>query len=294
MRARADWYPDTWPAPLTPNGCAVKQTITELSDGTLIETVQRLCVGDGSAADRGRGFSRTVLGHILTLWRSPRTIGLSDTTTPSCSILEADRCPAAMRGVYADHRRRHCEDGLTPRCRLHAGVENELAGDERGPLDEERVDGPREVPRRSTGGGVADRQAVNAIGAFEGYGGRPRPSGRRAAFSRVAFRCAEGLDVANPVCRRGLTIARADLERWQPVMDSDRQVVGLTRMRCLRHALYSLSGWDMPRGNGFGHPLFFDDNHPSGYANRSVSPFTAMLHRDLQGPAREAPGAHAR
>ncbi len=295
MRARADWYPDTWPDPLTPNGCAVKQTITELSDGTLVETLQRPCivgavprlivVGDSHAWSFRPVFFRLANEEDIRVVRYDHT---------SCSFLRLidvqPQCEAFTQLTVADIAKTAAPGDVVfmPSLRMNRLV------DERGPLDDERVDRSERSSETVDRRRVAYRQAVDALGALEGHGLRLVLLAPEPLFRASAFRCSDWFDAANPVCRRGLTIARADLERYrQPVMDSIAELVRTYPDLVVWDTLDILCPDGICRAvTESGHPLFFDDNHLSGYANRILyQPFTAMLHHVLQGPAREAPGA---
>jgi peptidoglycan/LPS O-acetylase OafA/YrhL len=93
-------------------------------------------------------------------------------------------------------------------------------------------------------------------------------------FRSPAYRCAEPYNRSIPICRPGSSMDRAELEALRrPILDA------LSRMAAAVPGAYV---WDpfpilCPPGPACsqyaqGHPLFFDSDHLSGYANRLLAP----------------------
>jgi peptidoglycan/LPS O-acetylase OafA/YrhL len=113
-------------------------------------------------------------------------------------------------------------------------------------------------------------------------------------FRSPPFRCSDWFNRNNPICRGGLTIARAELEaRRRPVLDA---------MNRLADAQPALAVWDpftllcpgdecdaMPGGV----PLFFDGDHLSGSGNDLVYPSLrdAIVRASGRAEAATAPAA---
>jgi len=101
----------------------------------------------------------------------------------------------------------------------------------------------------------------------------------KPVFRSPPYRCADWFSRSNPACHDGLTMQRADLEALRkPVLDSFANIAA---------QLPGVSVWDpFPtlcpeatcRVEDNGHPLYFDADHISGYANRKLMPaFAAHL-----------------
>jgi peptidoglycan/LPS O-acetylase OafA/YrhL len=93
-------------------------------------------------------------------------------------------------------------------------------------------------------------------------------------FRAPAYRCSDWFNSMNPICERGLDIDRDFLERYrEPTVDALHRIAS---------RLPGASVWDPfpilcpqePACSAFrgGHPLFFDGDHLSGYANRLLLP----------------------
>jgi peptidoglycan/LPS O-acetylase OafA/YrhL len=101
-------------------------------------------------------------------------------------------------------------------------------------------------------------------------------------FKSPPFRCAEGYERTNPICRDGTMVDREELEQLRkPAMDA---------LDKLATTIPDVSLWDPfailcptgPNCSAFldGRPLFFDGDHISGYGNRLLFPsFMALVSR---------------
>ncbi len=98
------------------------------------------------------------------------------------------------------------------------------------------------------------------------------------------FRCVDWFNRDNPICEGGLTIDRAEMLRYrEPVMQAfaaiSARVAGVTVWDPLP-TLCPEATCDAMRD---GHPLYYDGDHISGYANRLLLPSfeTAMARLQL-------------
>ena len=99
------------------------------------------------------------------------------------------------------------------------------------------------------------------------------------------YRCSDVFNRSNPICARGMSTPRAQIEHLRaPALAALQEVAA---------ALPSASIWDplpllcsgsecLPSRDG--HPLFFDGDHLSGYANRHLLP-SFRTHLASTGPA---------
>jgi peptidoglycan/LPS O-acetylase OafA/YrhL len=109
---------------------------------------------------------------------------------------------------------------------------------------------------------------------FEERGVRIILEGPPPLFKAPTFRCVEFYNKTNDICSKGLEINRAELEEFRkPVLDAFLR---------LSKEVPGVHVWDpfpllCPPGDlcsaiVAGHPLFFDQDHLSGYANRMLFP----------------------
>ena len=109
----------------------------------------------------------------------------------------------------------------------------------------------------------------------------------KPVFRSPPYRCADWFSRGNPACKNGLTMSRAELEALRkPVLDTYAGIAA---------QLPGASVWDpfpvlcpeaICRVEDQGHPLYFDADHLSGYANRKLTPeFIAHLSATRSGGA---------
>jgi hypothetical protein len=95
---------------------------------------------------------------------------------------------------------------------------------------------------------------------------RPKPICRAAAF-----RCADWFNRGNPVCAKGLSVARTLLEELrQPVLEQIQELQKATPELVVWDPLPVLCGQSSCEAIRHGRPLFFDGDHLSGYGNRKL------------------------
>jgi peptidoglycan/LPS O-acetylase OafA/YrhL len=117
-------------------------------------------------------------------------------------------------------------------------------------------------------------EAVVALAPFVARGVRIVFEAPKPILRASPFRCVDWFNKDNPVCSPGLTIRRSELERYrEPVMDAFAEIA---------KRVDGVSVWDpfpllcpdeiCSAATPDGHPLFYDGDHPSGYANRMLAP----------------------
>jgi hypothetical protein len=134
-------------------------------------------------------------------------------------------------------------------------------------------------------------EAVLALKPFAERGVRIVFEAPKPLFRAPPFRCADWFNAGNPICAPGLAMDRADLERYRaPVMQAfaeiSKRVPGVTIWDPLPPLCPDRTCYAMRDG----HPLYYDGDHLSGYANRLLAPefesFVARLVRET--PALDA------
>ena len=185
-----------------------------------------------------------------------------------------------MADISANARR---DDVLfLPGLRLPRLSEQWVLMDERKAL--EQVFGRRSRAARQK----AEQEAIASLRPLARRGVRIVFEAPTPVLRAPAYRCSDWFNRANTICERGLAIDRAFLERYrEPALDAlDR----------IAKRLPGASVWDpfpllcrerICSAFRDGHPLFFDGDHLSGYANRMLLPaFSAHLERLPAGGVR--------
>jgi peptidoglycan/LPS O-acetylase OafA/YrhL len=98
-------------------------------------------------------------------------------------------------------------------------------------------------------------------------------------FRAPPYRCADWFSRDNPACRNGTTMQRADLEALRkPVLDAMANIAAQVPGVSVWDPFPELCPGTVCRVEEAGHPLYFDGDHISGYANRKLMPgFIAHL-----------------
>jgi len=101
----------------------------------------------------------------------------------------------------------------------------------------------------------------------------------KPVFRSTPYRCADWFSRNNPACRDGLVMQRAELEALRkPVLDSFANIVAQVPGVSVWDPFPILCPGTTCRVEDHGHPLYFDADHISGYANRKLVPaFLAHL-----------------
>jgi peptidoglycan/LPS O-acetylase OafA/YrhL len=272
----ADWYPDTRGTVSAANECTAPGATGNLHGGALI-VYSRECrrpgaggrvfvIGDShalaydamlreTAARTGRGVFRYSKGGCAVLSLRP------DYRVPGCGKFGT----AALRDMVG--RARAGDVLFLPSLRLGRLSEvweklNERAA-QRWNFGPGAVKGRRE----------AEKVATELLQPLVARGVRVVFEAPTPLFRAPPFRCADWFNRANPICKPGLTMARAELDTVRaPVLDSYRR---------LAEDVSGITVWDpfpilcpgqVCRAVKDGRPLFFDGDHLSGYANRLLLP----------------------
>lgn len=101
----------------------------------------------------------------------------------------------------------------------------------------------------------------------------------KPVFRSPPYRCADWFSRGNPACRDGLTMQRAQLEALrEPVLTSFANIAAQVPGVSVWDPFPILCPGPTCRVEDGGHPLYFDADHISGYANRKLMPaFMAHL-----------------
>lgn len=152
--------------------------------------------------------------------------------------------------------------------------------------------------------GVATRkrgvdEAVTVLAPFAAHGVRIVFEAPKPVLRAPPFRCTDWFNVRNPVCARGLTVPRSELERFRaPVMDAFAEIARRVEHVSVWDPFPLLCPNEVCSAMRDGRPLFYDGDHPSGYANRMLAPhferWIGQLIADERaaGPATETPMGH--
>ena len=231
-------------------------------------TAQQVFVaGDSHATAYVEMLQRFVLatGHPVTLY--------AEGGCPLVSLHPArERVPACRRysrGTLADiTARAHRGDVLfLPALRLPRLSEQWMAMDERKALEQVFGQGGRAARRKG------EREAIAMLRPLAQRGVRVVLEAPTPLLRAPAYRCSDWFNQANPICAPGLTIDRVYLEHYrQPALDALHRIA---------KRLPGASVWDpfpllcdSATCSAFhgGHPVLFDGDHLTGYANRLLLP----------------------
>jgi hypothetical protein len=83
----------------------------------------------------------------------------------------------------------------------------------------------------------------------------------------------DAFNAGNPVCAPGLTIQRSELLRYrEPVMQAFAEIARRVNGVSVWDPFPLLCPEETCTATREGHPLFYDGDHISGYANRMLAP----------------------
>jgi peptidoglycan/LPS O-acetylase OafA/YrhL len=129
--------------------------------------------------------------------------------------------------------------------------------------------GPAAVATRKRG---VD-EAVTQLAPFAARGVRIVFEAPKPILRAPPFRCVDWFNEDNPVCSRGLTVPRSELERYrEPVMDAFAAIAKRVEHVSVWDPFPLLCPDEICAAMRDGHPLFYDGDHLSGYANRMLAP----------------------
>ncbi len=283
-RHAADWYPD---APVTDAdfpGCTIGAARLRLQGGTAWTYTRRGCanpvifphrifvIGDSHAAAYLAMLKDVVLrsGATVTLYGvgGCSFIDLRDTPSPGCAAFGQ----AAVADVLAGLR--PGDVVFLPSLRIPR-IADQFTIYGLAAAQTQMASAATQAARAQ-----GEQAALPILHQFAAAGARIVFEAPTPVFPAPAFRCADWYDRNNPICA-GTTIPRQTiLDLRAPVMegytDLAKTVPDLTvwdplQMICPDETCDEFAG---------GHPLFFDGDHLSGYADRRLAPaFLAFLSR---------------
>lgn len=284
---RNDWYPDPRSAPRAPDGCSIARAKTPLTVGTRIDVARTGCaappaggtlfvIGDSHAF---------VYAAMFDAFALETGVGVSRYDIPGCTFLPILPLPARCHDVVAV--------ALADMAgRLKPGDVVFLPGLRVPRFRDQWHEAAQDVaPFFVRAEELKDHAFDEAAGFLEKIA---RPGVRfvlelpKPIFRTPLFRCVDWFNRANPGCRDGVEIDRAFMEAYRaPVLRFAARLAGR----------FDLTTWDAlpflcgPRTCSMwrdGHPLFFDGDHVSAYANAVLAgPFHAeMARHGLGAPAR--------
>jgi peptidoglycan/LPS O-acetylase OafA/YrhL len=116
-------------------------------------------------------------------------------------------------------------------------------------------------------------EAVATLAPFAALGVRIVLEAPKPLLRVPPFRCTDWFNEHNPVCAPGLTIARADVERFRaPVLQAFDEIAHRVPNVSVFDPLPLLCDGGTCSAGRDGRPLFYDGDHISGYANRMMAP----------------------
>ncbi len=282
-RHEADWYPDAIVTDSNFPSCAIAATRSRLQGGTAWTYKRQSCddavsfphyiyvIGDSHAAAYLAMLKEVVLqtGAPVTLYGvgGCSFIDLRDTPSPACAMFGQ----AAVSNVLAGLR--PGDIVFLPSLRIPRIADQfTIYGL---PAAQAEMASPATAAARAQG----EQAALPILHRLAAAGARIVFEAPTPVFPAPAFRCADWYDDANPICAGGTTIPRQTILALRaPVM---RAYTDLAKR------LPGLMVWDplpvLCPGQtcdefAAGHPLFFDGDHLSGYADRKLAPaFLAFL-----------------
>jgi peptidoglycan/LPS O-acetylase OafA/YrhL len=119
----------------------------------------------------------------------------------------------------------------------------------------------------------AEDEAVAALKPFAERGVRIVFEAPKPLFRAPPFRCVDWFNAGNPICAPGLAMDRAEIVRYRaPVMRSFDEIARRVPRVTVWDPLPLLCPDSVCYATRDGHPLYYDGDHISGYANRVLVP----------------------
>lgn len=293
-RHQADWYPDANVTDPGLPGCAIAASRQRLQGGAAWTYTRQGCdeaisfphhifvIGDSHAAAYLAMLKEVVLqsGTTVTLYGvgGCSFIDLRDTQSASCSTFGQ----AAVTDVLASLRPGDIvflPSLRTPRIADQFTVYGLAAA-------EAQMASPATAAQRAQ-----DVQAALPIlHRLVSSGAKIIFEAPTPVFPAPAFRCADWYDHDNPICAGGTTIPRQTIETLRaPVMTGYADLQNIQPGIAVWDPLPVLCPGQTCDQFVAGHPLFFDGDHLSGYADRLLAPGFLGFARSVQ-PRLGTPG----
>ncbi|MCW0454029.1 acyltransferase family protein [Xanthomonas sacchari] len=184
-------------------------------------------------------------------------------------------CQAYERSTLADVAA-HARDGdvlFLPALRVLRLADQDRLFDETAAMAEQ--EGTEAQAARSAG----EAAAVALLQPLAQRGVRIVFEAPKPVLRAPPYRCSDWFNRGNPICARGIPIARATMERYRaPVLQSLQRIAAQLPHASVWDPLPLLCDAQYCSGSRDGRPLFFDADHLSGYGNRVLLPgFTSHI-----------------
>jgi peptidoglycan/LPS O-acetylase OafA/YrhL len=183
---------------------------------------------------------------------------------------EAGSCPRHAKSAVADIlvRARAGDILFLPSLRLNRFSDQNVRRDEA--IAWQATIGAPAVAGRE----VAVAQAIEALKPFERIGMRIVFDAPKPIFRAPPFRCSDWFNANNAICIDGLSMDRAELERYRaPTLEAMARIAAKVRGVSVWDTFPILCPGATCEASVDGHPLFYDGDHISGYANRMLLPY---------------------
>ncbi len=269
------WYPQTAPGRPELPGCNAEPEYLDVEGGLLLLYRPRNCgeapagqptlfvIGDSHALAYEGLFKQYAMQHGSLIY------AYNNGGCPYISLQPWRDIDAPVCAAHSDAALRHLRTLIKPGDVLFLpSLRMPRLADQWGAFADERIEEQVFSARAVAGRERATRAAIEALRPFAQMGVRVVIEAPKPLFKAPPFRCVNRYDAGNPVCAPGLSISRAELERYrQPVLQA---------MARIHAALPEVQVWDpfpllcpgqtchAMRG---GKPLFLDADHISGYGN---------------------------
>ncbi|MGH8173842.1 MAG: acyltransferase family protein [Rhodanobacteraceae bacterium] len=183
---------------------------------------------------------------------------------------EAGKCPGALKVALADilARARPGDILFLPSLRL------QRLSDQNARLNEEAAWQSMLGAPAVAGRKAAVAQAIEALQPFVKKGMRIVFDAPKPVLRAPPFRCSDWFNENNPICVGGLSMRRSELERYRaPVMAAFQEIARSVPGVSVWDAFPLLCPAEICEASMDGHPLYYDGDHISGYANRLLLPY---------------------
>jgi len=183
---------------------------------------------------------------------------------------EAGNCPRNTKAAVADIlvRAREGDVLFLPSLRLNRLSDQNTRRDETAAW--QATIGPPAVAGRQ----LAVAQAIEALKPFERIGMRIVFDAPKPVFRASPFRCSDWFNAQNAFCVDGLSMDRAELERYRaPTLEALERIASKVGGVSVWDTFPILCPGEKCDASIDGHPLFYDGDHISGYANRLLLPY---------------------
>lgn len=278
-RNAKDWYPDSARVTKAPTACAVTSEVTSLGTGFRQTFVRKPCSDDRHGPDvYVVGDSHAMaLGEMLAGYTRDTGATVMLYNNQGCPFLSLQawrddfgQCPASSQRVLDDMLARIKPGDVVflPSLRMPRFVD-QWAKMPAGSVDELITGkGAAEGLARSVAAAETVLKRITATDA------RVVVTAPNLLLKAPLFRCADAYEATNPVCSDGTDMDRAAFEKLRaPMLDA----VGALARSVPHGAVWDPFPVLCPDGpvcHGYrdSHPLFFDGDHLSGFANRLLLP----------------------